>query len=121
MLSDPVMYGTLNSELSNCPRTVAALGELAAQWQQMLEILQRVEQEAVSSQSLANAIESIGRTRTEATAGRRRLKDGEGLYPKSWSGSTPVGGFAREVAALLGYVDPKHEAGQLIQWITKGC
>ena len=82
--------------------------------------LQRVEQEAVSSQSVANAIESIGRTRTEATAVRLRLKDGERLYPKSWSGTTAVGGFAREVAAWLGYIDPTHEAGKLIQRITKG-
>ena len=82
--------------------------------------LQRVEQEAVSSQSLANAIESIGRTRTEATAGRLRLKGGERLYPKSWSGSTQLGGFAREVAAWLGFIDPTHEAGKLIQRITKG-
>ena len=37
-----------------------------------------------------------------------------------WSGSTPIGGFAREVAAWLGYVDLKHEAGKLIQRITKG-
>ena len=82
--------------------------------------LQRVEQEAVSSQNLANAIDSIGRTRTEATEGRLRLKDGERLYPKSSSGSTPSGGFAREVAAWLGYIDPTHEAGKLIQRITKG-
>ena len=118
-LTDLATYGLLNSELTNCPRTAAVLGELAAQWQQMLGTLQRVEQEAVSSRSLANAIGSIGRTRTEATAGRLRLKDGERLYPKSWSGSTPIGGFAREVAAWLGCVDPTHEAGKLIQRITK--
>ena len=45
---------------------------------------------------------------------------GERLFPKSWSGSTPLGGFAREVGAWLGHVDPKHEAGNLIQRITKG-
>ena len=115
MLIDPATCSFLNSELTNCPRTAAVLGELAAQWQQMMGTLQRVEQEAVSSQSLANAIESIGRTRTEATAVRLRLKDGERLYPKSWSGGTPIGGFAREVAAWLGYIDPTHEAGKLIQ------
>ena len=49
-----------------------------------------------------------------------RLKDGERLDPKSWPGGTPVGGFAREVAAWLGCVDTKHEAGKLIQRITKG-
>ena len=113
VLTDPTTYGMLKSELTNCPRTAAALGELAAQWQQMMGTLQRVEQEAVSS-------ESIGRTRTEATAVRLRLKDGERLYPKSWSGTTPLGGFAREVAAWLGFVDPTHEAGKLIQRITKG-
>ena len=89
------------------------LGELAAQWQQMMGTLQRVEQEAVSSQSMAHAIESIGRTRSEATASRQRLKDGERLHPKSWSGSIPIGGFARKVTAWLGYVDPKHEAGKV--------
>ena len=60
----------LNSELTNCPRTAAVLGELAVEWQQMMGTLQRVEQQAVSSESLT--IESIGRTRTEATAGRLR-------------------------------------------------
>ena len=74
----------------------------------------------MSSQSLANAIENIGRTRTDATVSRLRLKDGERLCPKSWSGGTPIGGFAGEVAAWLGYVNPKHEAGKLIQRITKG-
>ena len=107
VLTDPATYGILNSELTNCPRR-----------QQMMGTLQRVEQEAVSSQSLANAIEGIGRTRMDATVSRLRLKDGEQLYPKSWSGGTPVGCFAREVAAWLGYVDPKHEAGKLIQRIT---
>ena len=29
-------------------------------------------------------------------------------------------GLARKFAAWLGYVDPKHEAGKLIQRITKG-
>ena len=65
----------------------------------------------MSSQSLANAIESIGRTRTEATAGRLRLKD---------LAADQIGGFAREVAAWLGFFDPAHEAGKLIQQITKG-
>ena len=52
VLTDPATYGILNSELTNFPRTAAVLGELAAQWQQMMGSLQRVEQEAVSSQSL---------------------------------------------------------------------
>ena len=47
------------------------------------------------------------------------MKDGERLHPKSWSGSTPLGGFAHEVAAWLGNVDPKHEAWKLIQLSTK--
>ena len=86
VLTDPATYGILNSELTNCPRTsrtAAVVGELAAQWQQMRGTTRRVEQEAVSSPSLANAIENIGRTRTDATSGRLRLKDGERLYPKS--------------------------------------
>ena len=73
----------------------------------------------MSSQSLANAIENTSKTRIDATGNRLRLKDGERLYAKSCSGSTPLGGFAREVAACLGYVDPKHEAEKLIQRITK--
>ena len=64
---------------------------------------------------MANAIENLSRTRSEVTGSRLRLKDGERLYPKSWSGNTPLGGLAREVN-----VDPKHEAGKLIQGITKG-
>ena len=74
----------------------------------------------MSSQNLANAIENMSKTRIDTTGSRLRLKDGERLYPKSWSGSTPLGGFAREVAAWLEYVDPEHEAGKLIQRITKG-
>ena len=85
----------------------------------MMENVQRVEQETMSSQNLANTIENMGKTRIDATGRRLRIKDGERLYPQSWLGSTPLGGFAREVAAWLGYVDPKHEAGKLIQRITK--
>ena len=67
VLTDPATYGIRNSELTNCPRTAAVLGELAAQWQQMMATLQPVEQETVSSQSLANAIENINKTRIDAT------------------------------------------------------
>ena len=81
----------------------------------MVGSLQRVEQESVPSQNLANANENMNRTRIAATGNRLRLKDGERLYPKSSSGSTPVGGFAREVAAWLG------EAGKSTQRITKGA
>ena len=113
MLTDPATYGTLNSELTNCPRTAAVLGELGAQWQQMTGTLQRVEQEAVSSQSLAYAIERIGRTRTEATAGRLRLKDGERLHPKCWSGNTPIGGLIQRITkgtlrATEAWTDGRH-------------
>ena len=86
----------------------------------MMGTLQRVEQETVSPQNLPNAIENMSKTRIDATGSDLRLKDGERLYPKSWSGSTPLGGFAREVAAWLGYGDPQLEAGKLIQRITKG-
>ena len=102
------------------PDTAATVESKGTSQRTVRTTLQRIEQEALSSQSLANAIESIGRTRTEATASRLRLKDGERLYPKSWSSTTPLGGFAREVAAWLGYIDPTHEAGKLIQRITKG-
>ena len=94
---------------------------LATQWQQMMVFLQRVEQEPVTSQNLADAIENKNRTRIDATGNRLRLTDGERLYPKSWSGSTSLVGFARESAAWLGYVDPQHEAEKLIQKMTKGA
>ena len=55
-LTDLATYGFLNSELTSCPRTAAVLGELAAQWQQMMVTFQRVEKETVSSQNLAYAI-----------------------------------------------------------------
>ena len=73
----------------------------------------------MSSQNLAHAIENLSRTRSDVTGSRQRLKDGERLYPKSWSGKTPLGRLAREVAAWQGYVDPKHEAVKLTQRITK--
>ena len=82
--------------------------------------LQRVEQETVSSQNLDNTFENTNRTRIDATGSRLRLKDGERLYPKSWSGSTSLAGFAREFVAWLGYVDPKHEGGKLVQLIAQG-
>ena len=82
--------------------------------------LERVEQETVSSQNMANAIENLSKTRGDLTGSRLRLRDGERLYPERWSGNKPLGGLAREVAAWLRYVDPKHEAGKLIQRITKG-
>ena len=116
VLTDPATYGLLFRELTNCPRTVAVLGELAAQWQQIMRTLQQVEQETTSSQNLAYAIENLSRTRSDATGSRLRLKDGERLYPKTWSGNTPLGGLARR---CWGYVDPKHEAGKLLQRITK--
>ena len=108
VLTDLATHGILNSELTNCPRSAAELGEL-----------QRVDLETVSSRNLANAIGNMNRTRIDATRNRLRLKDGERLYPKSWSGSTPLGGFAREVAAWLGYIDPTHEPGKLIQQTTR--
>ena len=82
--------------------------------------LQRVKQETVSSENLTNAIENMNSTRTDAARSRLRLQDGERLYPKNWLGSTPLGRFAREVAAWLGCVDPKHGPEKLIQQITKG-
>ena len=120
VLTDLATKGILDSKLTNCPRTAAVLGEVAAQWQQMMETLQRVELEAVSSQNMADAIENLSRTRSGAPGCRLRLKDRERLCPKSWSCNTPRGGLAREVAAWLGHVDPKHEARKLIQRITKG-
>ena len=82
ILTDPATCDFLSSELASCPRAAAVLGALAAQWQQIVVSLQRVEQEAVSSQSLANAIENMNRTRAQATGDRLRLKDGERLSPE---------------------------------------
>ena len=56
-------------------------------------VLQRVEQETVSSRA----------TPSEELVGQHVLLQ-----------------FTREIAAWLGYVDPKHEAGKWIQPITKG-
>ena len=67
VLTDPATCGILNSELTNCPRTAAVLGGFAAQWQQMMGFLQRVEQETVSSQSVANAVENMNKTWIDAT------------------------------------------------------
>ena len=119
VLTDPTTFGMLNSDLTSCPRTAPVLGGLAAQWQRMMVTLQRVGQEAVSSQNLDNAIENMGKTRIDATGSRLRLKDGRGFYPKSWSGTTPLGGFAREVATWLGFVGPIYEGEKWIQQITK--
>ena len=116
VLTDPATYGILNSELTNCPPTAAVLGELATQWQLMMGSVQRAEQEIV-----ANAIENMNRTRIGATGKRLRLKDGERLHPKSWSGSTSHAGCAREVAAWLGYVASMDEAWKMIQQIKKGA
>ena len=57
----------------------------------------------LSSQNLANA------RRTESDSTRRVGR-----------AARHSEGFAREVAAWLGYVEPKHEAGKLIHQITKG-
>ena len=73
------------------------------------------------AQNMANAIESQSKARSDVTGSRLRLKDGERLYPKSWSGNAPLAWHAREVAAGPGYVDPKHEPGKLLQRITKGA
>ena len=80
VLTDPATYGILNSELTSCPR------RLAAQWQHMMGILQRGEQETVSSQNLANAVENMSKTRIDATGSRLRLKDGERLYSEELVG-----------------------------------
>ena len=112
VLTDPATYILLKSELTNCSRTVAVQGELAAQWQQLMGTLQRVEQETVSSQNLANAVENLSRKPTAIEGWRTTL-------PEELVRQHPLG-LAREVAAWLGYVDPKYEAGKLIQRITKG-
>ena len=96
VLTDPATNGLLNNELTTCPRTAAVLGELAAQWQQMMVTLQRVEQETVSSQNLAYVIENLRKTRSDVTGSRLRLKHGERLYPKSWSGNTLLGSLREE-------------------------
>ena len=52
----------------------------------------------------ATGIDHDGRTDSDSVRGAGRA----------------LGGFSREVAAWQGYVDPKHEAGKLMQRITKG-
>ena len=103
VLTDPATYGILNGELTNCPWKAAALGELANQWQQMMGSLQRVEQETVTSQNLLGQRYGEHEQDTDrVTPNRLRLKDGERVCPKSWSGSTSLARFSREVAAWLG-------------------
>ena len=70
VLTDPATYGILNSELTNCPRTAAVLAELAARWQQMMGTLQRVEHQAVSSQNVANAVESLSKARSDVQSSK---------------------------------------------------
>ena len=60
----------------------------------------------------------LSRTRSEVTGSR--ATEGRRTTVPEELGNTPLGGLAREVAAWLGYVDPKYEAGKLIQRITKG-
>ena len=141
VLTDSATHGILNSELTNVPRTAAELGELAAQWQHMIWTLQRVQQETVSSQSLTNAVENMSndmsgdrvitesdqrcREHEQDTDRRDRkpttIEGRRATLPEELVGQHTSRRFAREVAAWLGHVDPKHEAGKLIQRITKGA
>ena len=86
VLTDPATCGIPSSELTNCPRTAAVLGELAAEWQQMMGTLQRFEQEA---QNTADAIENLSRTRTSPEAGRatRHLEGLHARSPHGWGTS----------------------------------
>ena len=59
VLTDPAKYELLSSEMTNGPLALAVLGELAALWQQMVVTLQLVEEEAVPSQNLADAVEHV--------------------------------------------------------------
>ena len=98
----------INSELTNCPRTTDNTGRVG----DSMTANERVVQDTVSSKSLVNVIENIHRTRIDAGGNRLSLKDEQRLYPKSWSDSTSLAGFAREIAAWLGYVDPRHTDGR---------
>ena len=128
VLTDDATYALLNIELTSCPRTAAVLGELAAQWQQMMVTLQRVEEETVSSQNLAYAIENLSKTRSDVTGSRLRLKDGEQLYPKSWSGNAPLGESEEQVSPVLVIRERRHKMtwavlvprkGTEFPWIAK--
>ena len=107
-------------QATNCPRTTAVLRKLAAQWQQMMGTLQRIEQEAASLQCLVNAVENIGRTRTDVTAGRIRFEGLRTTLPKELVRQHVNGCYAREVAAWLGCIDLNMRLAKLIQRITKG-
>ena len=79
----------------------------------MMETLQRVEQETVSSQNLANAIENISEARLDATESPTTIEGRRATLPEKLVGQHATRRvLAREVAAWLGYVDPKHEAGK---------
>ena len=120
VLMGPATYALLNIELTSCPRTAAVLGELAAQWQQMMVTLQRVEEETVSSQNLAHAIENLSKTRSDVTGSRLRLKDGEQLHPKSRSGNTPVGESEEQVSPVLVIRERRHKMAWAVLVPRKG-
>ena len=82
--------------------------------------LQRVEQETVSSQSLANATENMSKTRIDATGNRLRLKDGEDSTRSADRAVHHSEGFQVRSLHVWVFVDPKHEAGEVIQRTTKG-
>ena len=86
----------------------------------MMATLQRVEQEVVSSQSLVNAIENVSQTRSDATGGDCDGGMENDSIRRIGRAAHHLEGSHAGVAAWLGYVDPKHEAGKLIQRITKG-
>ena len=79
----------------------AVLGELAARWQQMMRT--QVELETMSSQNLANAIENLSRTRSDATGSRLRLKDGERLNRRAGQATHTLGSLRERL--LHGWAD----------------
>ena len=118
MLTDPATCRKLNSELTNCPRTAAVLGEPAAQWQQMMGTLQRVEQEAVSHRAWPTPL------RASEGHGPKRLQAVYDCWTENDS-TQGAGQAAHQLEALharslRGWDFFDREAGKLMQRITKG-
>ena len=119
-LTGPATLDILNSELTNCPRTAAVLGDFSTQWQQM------VGDSAASRTRDCDIAEPGHRYRehaqdTDRYNGKSTATEGR----RATLSEEPVGQHitrrvrAREIAGWLRYVDPKPEAVKLMQQITK--
>ncbi len=123
---DPGTEAKLQQELANAPTALQVIAELVkvirigAEKQSALQgDMENIVTNSTDRRTVAQAIES-GRKKLHNDL---RLKDGDKLYPKAWSGEAneiPFIEFSRRVAQWLGYVDPDHRAGELVRKVTSG-